>query len=42
MVDGQEGRRSLELITAVYESIETGREIALPVTPEKSRLGRKG
>jgi predicted dehydrogenase len=42
MVDGQEGRRSLELITAVYESIETGREISLPVVPEKSRLGRKG
>jgi predicted dehydrogenase len=40
LVDGPEGRRSLELITAIYESIETGREIALPVKPERSRLGR--
>lgn len=41
LVDGLEGRRSLELITAIYESIETGREIHLPVKPEKSRLGRR-
>jgi UDP-N-acetyl-2-amino-2-deoxyglucuronate dehydrogenase len=40
MVDGIEGRRSLELITAIYESIETGKEIYLPVKPEKCRLGR--
>lgn len=39
-VDGAEGRRSLELITAIYESIETGREIWLPVQPNKCRLGR--
>ena len=25
LVDGREGRRSLELITAIYESIESGR-----------------
>ena len=41
LVDGAEGRRSLELITAIYESIETGREIRLPFTPEKSRLGKR-
>jgi UDP-N-acetyl-2-amino-2-deoxyglucuronate dehydrogenase len=40
LVDGKQGRRSLELITAMYESIETGREIALPVIPNKSRLGK--
>ena len=27
LVDGLEGRQSLELITAIYESIETGREV---------------
>jgi predicted dehydrogenase len=41
LVDGIEGRRSLELITAIYESIETGREIRLPFTPEHSRLGKR-
>jgi predicted dehydrogenase len=39
LVDGVEGRKSLELITAIYESIETGNEIRLPVTPRYSRLG---
>jgi predicted dehydrogenase len=42
LVDGQEGRKSLELITAIYESIESGREVRLPVTPKLSRLGMKG
>lgn len=39
-VDGVEGRRSLEVITAIYESIESGREVKLPFTPTHSRLGR--
>jgi len=39
LVDGWEGRRSLELITAIYESIESGTEIVMPVVPQKSRLG---
>jgi UDP-N-acetyl-2-amino-2-deoxyglucuronate dehydrogenase len=39
LVDGLEGRRSLELITAIYESIETGREVTLRFRPEKCRLG---
>ncbi|HEX7251880.1 MAG TPA: Gfo/Idh/MocA family oxidoreductase [Thermoanaerobaculia bacterium] len=39
-IDGEEGRRSLEVVTAIYESIETGREIRIPFTPESSRLGR--
>ena len=41
LVDGLEGRKSLELITAIYESIETGREVALKFAPRKSRLGEK-
>jgi predicted dehydrogenase len=39
LVDGPEGRRSLELITALYESIETGEEVPLHFTPKPSRLG---
>ena len=40
-VDGREGRRSLEVITAIYESIESGREVRLPVTPTHSKLGER-
>jgi predicted dehydrogenase len=39
LVDGLEGRRSLELIMAIYESIETGEEVFLRFTPKKCRLG---
>lgn len=41
LVDGLEGRKSLELITAIYESIETGCEVHLRFKPEKCRLGHK-
>lgn len=39
LVDGLEGRRSLELISAIYESIETGKEVFLRFKPEKCKLG---
>lgn len=39
LVDGLEGRRSLELINALYESVETGREVALRFRPTYCRLG---
>ncbi len=39
LVDGLEGRKSLELITAIYESIETGKEVHLKFKPERCRLG---
>lgn len=39
LVDGLEGRRSLELISAIYESIETQREVVLRFRPKKCRLG---
>jgi UDP-N-acetyl-2-amino-2-deoxyglucuronate dehydrogenase len=42
LVDGLEGRRSLELITALYESIESGKEVRLRYAPQFSRLGRQG
>jgi predicted dehydrogenase len=41
LVDGLEGRHSLELIHAIYESVETGREVKLRFRPERSPLGRK-
>lgn len=39
LVDGLEGRKSLELISAIYESIETGNEITLRFHPKKCKLG---
>lgn len=39
LVDGLEGRRSLELINALYESVETGKEVRLRFQPKLSRLG---
>lgn len=39
LVDGLEGRRSLELINAIYESIETGSEILLQFKPKLCKLG---
>jgi len=39
LVDGLQGRKSLELISALYESIETGREVLLKFVPQLCRLG---
>ncbi|MGA1825063.1 MAG: Gfo/Idh/MocA family protein [bacterium] len=39
LVDGLEGRKSLELISAIYESIETGNEITLRFQPNRCKLG---
>jgi len=39
LVDGLEGRKSLELIAAIYESVETSQEVKLRFRPEKCRLG---
>jgi len=39
LVDGLEGRKSLELISAIYESIETGKEVFLRFKPTKCKLG---
>lgn len=40
LVDGLEGRKSLELISALYESIETRQEVSLRFAPRLSRLGQ--
>lgn len=39
LVDGLEGRKYVELINAIYESAETGREVFLRFAPQKCRLG---
>ena len=41
MVDGHEGRQSLELIMALYESMASGREVPLPLRVEHCKLGRR-
>ena len=41
LVDGHQGRQSLELIMALYESIASGREVSLPLRVEHCRLGRQ-
>jgi Predicted dehydrogenases and related proteins len=39
LVDGLEGRKSLELISAIYESIETSKEVFLKLGARKCKLG---
>jgi len=39
LIDGFEGRKSIELINAIYESSENGKEIFLRFSSQKSRLG---
>jgi len=41
IVDGLQGRRSLELINAIYESVETGKEVYLRFIPKRCKLGQK-
>lgn len=41
LVDGLQGRKSLELINAIYESIETKKEVFLRFKPKYCRLGQK-
>ena len=40
LVDGLEGRKSLKTIMAIYESVETGKEVTLRFSPKACRLGR--
>lgn len=41
LVDGLQGRKSIELINAIYESAKTGKEVFLNFIPQHSRLGQK-
>lgn len=40
LVEAREGRRTVELINAIYESAETGKEVTLRFRPSYSRLGK--
>ena len=40
LVDGLEGRLSLEVINAIYESVETGKAVNLRFRPRWNRLGK--
>lgn len=40
LVDGLEGRNSLEVIQAIYESVETGKEVFVRANAGHKRLGR--
>ena len=42
LVDGLEGRKSLELINAIYESVETGAAVKMRFAPKRGRLGSRG
>jgi len=41
LVDGFQGRKSIELISAIYESAETGKEVFLKFKSKHCRLGQK-
>lgn len=41
-IDGHEGRRSVEIILAIYKSAETGRPVALPLKSDPVLAARKG
>lgn len=41
LVEAMEGRKTVELINAIYESSETGQEVFLRFRPKHSRLGRE-
>lgn len=41
LVDGDEGRRSLVLLTAIYESMASGETVKLPAVQRHSLLGRR-
>lgn len=41
LIDGIEGRKTIELFNAIYESVETGREVSLHFEPRFSRLGKR-
>ncbi len=42
LIDGAEGRKSLEMITALYQSIATRREVQLKRWPERSVVAKVG
>ena len=41
LIDGREGRRSVEIILAIYKSAETGKPVKLPLTSDPTLKARK-
>ena len=41
LIDGFQGRKTVRLISAIYESAETGKEVFLSFKPKKLKLGQK-
>jgi len=41
LIDGLQGRKTVRLISAIYESAETGKEVFLNFSPKKLKLGQK-
>lgn len=42
LIDGHEGRKTLELVTAIYEASITGRPVTLPITKDSMLYTRDG
>jgi predicted dehydrogenase len=42
LIDGEQGRRTLELITAIYEAASTGKAVNLPLTKDSLFYSRDG
>jgi len=42
LIDGEEGRKTLELVTAIYKSGITGQKVKLPLTPQDPFYTRQG
>ena len=42
LIDGAQGRRTLELVSAIYQSGHLGGKVALPLTPEDPFYSREG
>ena len=40
-IDGQEGRRSVEIILGIYKAAETGRTVRLPLSSDPTLKARK-
>jgi predicted dehydrogenase len=41
LIDGQEGRRSVEIILAIYKAAETGRTVTLPLPSDPALQARR-
>jgi predicted dehydrogenase len=42
LIDGREGRKTIELVSAIYQSATLGQRVKLPLTPEDPFYTRQG